>query len=193
MNRGVSEHRAATATFLFTDIEGSKALLTTLRERYATLAANLADFGGTEIDNQGDSFFVAFHRAQDAVSAAAEIQRALAKHEWPDGVELRVRIGLHTGEAHASDRDRPAAAVTQPAIGLQERALPECAGLSLDRRARQLRDVFDDLDELVNAVALSTCEHDKVPRSLNHRASLGRPGNRDTSSTAELEQPLVSE
>jgi len=109
-DRGVSEHRAATATFLFTDIEGSTQLLTTLRERYATLLeehhrllrAIFADFGGTEIDNQGDSFFVAFHRAQDAVSAAAEIQRALAKHEWPDGVELRVRIGLHTGEAHAT-------------------------------------------------------------------------------------------
>ena len=106
----MSERPSTTATFLFTDIEGSTQLLTTLRERYATLLeehhrllrAIFADFGGTEIDNQGDSFFVAFHRAQDAVSAAAEIQRALAKHEWPDGVELRVRIGLHTGEAHST-------------------------------------------------------------------------------------------
>jgi len=106
----VSERPSTTATFLFTDIEGSTQLLTTLRARYATLLeehhcllrAIFADFGGTEIDNQGDSFFVAFRRAQDAVSAAGEIQRALAKHEWPDGVELRVRIGLHTGEAQST-------------------------------------------------------------------------------------------
>ena len=106
----MSDRPSTTATFLFTDIEGSTQLLTILRERYATLLeehhrllrAIFADFGGTEIDNQGDSFFVAFHRAQDGVSAAAEIQRALAKHEWPDGVELRVRIGLHTGEAHST-------------------------------------------------------------------------------------------
>ena len=45
---------------------------------------------------------MAFPRAKDAVSAAAEIQRALAGHSWPDGVELRVRIGLHTGEAHST-------------------------------------------------------------------------------------------
>ncbi len=101
---------SATATFLFTDIEGSTQLLTRLRERYAELLAEhhrllraiFAEHGGQEIDNQGDSFFVAFPRAKDAVSAAAEIQRALARHSWPDGVELRVRIGLHTGEAHST-------------------------------------------------------------------------------------------
>lgn len=101
---------SGTATFLFTDIEGSTQLLTRLRERYAELLAEhhrllravFAEHGGQEIDNQGDSFFVAFQRAKDAVSAAAEIQRALAQHEWPDGVDLRVRIGLHTGEAHST-------------------------------------------------------------------------------------------
>jgi len=101
---------SATATFLFTDIEGSTQLLTRLRERYAELLAEhhrllrriFDEHHGQEIDNQGDSFFVAFPRTRDAVSAAAEIQRALAQHEWPDGVELRVRIGLHTGEAHST-------------------------------------------------------------------------------------------
>ena len=58
---------------------------------------------GEEIDTQGDSFFVAFRGAADAVSAAVEIQRALAAHRWPVGAEVRVRIGIHTGEASATD------------------------------------------------------------------------------------------
>ena len=107
-DRVVSHAPSATATFLFTDVEGSTQLLTTLRERYADVLAEhhrllrdiFAAHGGDEIDAQGDAFFVAFPRAQDAVSAAAEIQRALAGHAWPDGVDLRVRVGLHTGEAH---------------------------------------------------------------------------------------------
>jgi class 3 adenylate cyclase len=108
----VSEHRA-TATFLFTDIEGSTALLKQLRERYGVALAEhhrilregFAAHGGTEIDNQGDSFFVAFRRAREAVLAAADAQRALHAHEWPEGVSLRVRMGIHTGEADvAADR-----------------------------------------------------------------------------------------
>ena len=50
------------------------------------------------MDTQGDAFFVAFARARNAVEAAVEAQRALAAHEWPEGVECRVRMGLHTGE-----------------------------------------------------------------------------------------------
>ena len=103
----MSEHVSATATFLFTDIEGSTALLKQLRERYAEVLADhhrilreaFAANGGTEIDNQGDSFFVAFRRAREAVLAAADAQRALQEHEWPEGVSLRVRMSIHTGEA----------------------------------------------------------------------------------------------
>jgi class 3 adenylate cyclase len=86
-------------TFLFTDIEGSTRLLKQLRERYADALADhqrilrevFADNDGREIDTQGDSFFVAFRRASDAVGAAVAGQRALAAHEWPNGTELRVR------------------------------------------------------------------------------------------------------
>ncbi len=53
---------------------------------------------GHEVDTQGDSFFAAFPSAQQAVSCAAEAQRALAAHVWPRGVTVRVRMGLHTGE-----------------------------------------------------------------------------------------------
>jgi class 3 adenylate cyclase len=52
---------------------------------------------------RGDSFFVAFTRATDAVLAAVDAQRALATHVWPDGAELRVRMGLHTGSAMLRD------------------------------------------------------------------------------------------
>jgi DNA-binding NarL/FixJ family response regulator len=51
------------------------------------------------VNTQGDSFFVAFRRPKDAVGAAVNAQRALARHAWPENVEMRVRIGIHTGEA----------------------------------------------------------------------------------------------
>ena len=57
-------------------------------------------YHGHEVDTQGDAFFVAFARATDAVSAAVAAQRALASHAWPEGVAVRVRMGLHTGEPH---------------------------------------------------------------------------------------------
>ena len=94
-------------TFLFTDIEGSTRLLDRLGAvGYAeVLAAHdslLRDafqrHGGREVDTQGDAFFVAFGRAGDAVRAAVDAQRALYDRAWPDRVEVRVRIGLHTGE-----------------------------------------------------------------------------------------------
>lgn len=95
-----------TVTFLFTDIEGSTQLLKRLGDRYADVLAEhqrivreaCAARGGREIDTQGDSFFYAFPRANAAIGAAVVTQRALAEHLWPDGVEVRVRMGLHTGE-----------------------------------------------------------------------------------------------
>src|SRR5262245_3679924 len=104
--RSVDELPVGTVTFLFTDIEGSTRLLKDLRDRYGEvlrdhqtlLRQNFAAHGGHEIDTQGDSFFVAFVRAKDAVAAAIAGQTALADHPWPDGAELRVRMGIHTGE-----------------------------------------------------------------------------------------------
>lgn len=91
---------AGTVTFLFTDIEGSTRLVQELGDGYRdTLAAHrrtLRDvftrYDGVEVDTQGDSFFVAFARATDAVQAAAATQEALATGP------VRVRIGIHTGE-----------------------------------------------------------------------------------------------
>ena len=101
-----AELPTGTVTFLFTDIEGSTRLLKQLRDDYAGVLADhqliiraaLVEHSGWEIDTQGDSFFAAFRRAKDAVGAALSAQRALSEHAWPDGTELRVRMGIHTGE-----------------------------------------------------------------------------------------------
>ena len=97
---------SGTVTFVFSDIEGSTALLKRLGDEYGELIAEhrrlvREAFGahdGVEIDTQGDSFFYAFARARDAVAAAVQAQRAHAEHGWPGGEEVRVRMGLHTGE-----------------------------------------------------------------------------------------------
>ncbi len=101
-----TELPVGTVTFLFTDIEGSTRLLKQLRDRYGETLADhqtilreaFSKHGGHEIDTQGDSFFVAFVRAKDAVAAAIDSQIAFAGHAWPNGVEVRVRMGIHTGE-----------------------------------------------------------------------------------------------
>jgi predicted ATPase/class 3 adenylate cyclase len=95
-----------TVTFLFTDIEGSTLLLRELGGRYADVLRDhgrivreaLEREGGAEIGTEGDSFFAVFASPTAAVRAVIEAQRALAKHSWPEEVEVRVRMGLHTGE-----------------------------------------------------------------------------------------------
>lgn len=98
---------SGTVTFAFSDIEGSTSLLKQLgEEQYAELLAThrrlvRETFGlyhGQEIDTQGDAFFYSFHRAREAVAAAIAVQRAHHEHAWPQGVSVRMRLGLHTGE-----------------------------------------------------------------------------------------------
>ncbi len=103
----MGELPTGTVTFLFTDIEGSTKLLqelggeyASLRDRQASVVRDaVADHGGTEVSTAGDSFFVVFRDALQAVEAAVEVQRTLATGEWPHDVRVRVRMGLHTGEA----------------------------------------------------------------------------------------------
>jgi class 3 adenylate cyclase len=97
---------SGTVTFVFSDVEGSTALLKRLGDRYEEVLSEhrrlmrdrFTEHGGVEIDTQGDAFFFAFARARDAVTATVEAQRAHAEQEWPDGVAVLVRMGLHTGE-----------------------------------------------------------------------------------------------
>jgi predicted ATPase/class 3 adenylate cyclase len=96
-----------TLTFLFTDIEGSTALLRRLGETYAEvltahhqlIRAGLAAHGGREVDTQGDAFFAVFTSPSGCVAAAIGMQRAFALHPWPADTQVRVRMGIHSGEA----------------------------------------------------------------------------------------------
>ena len=100
-----------TITLLCTDIEGSTGIVGRLGGGYvdvlevhrqlvrdAVIAA-----GGMEIDCRGDEMLLVFVEAGDAVRGAVEAQRALASHAWPEGNEVRVRMGLHTGEPSVGD------------------------------------------------------------------------------------------
>src|SRR5215831_14931239 len=97
---------SGTVTFVFTDIEGSTALLKRLGAEYGDVLSEhrrmiretFAAANGAEIDTQGDAFFFAFPSARDAVTAAVDAQREHARHHWPDDAAVRVRMGLHTGE-----------------------------------------------------------------------------------------------
>jgi class 3 adenylate cyclase/streptogramin lyase len=98
-------------TFLFTDIEGSTRLVKQLRDRYGGVLAEhqrilrhaFAQHGGHELDTQGDAFFVAFASARDAVLAAVEAQRGISSYSWPEDTAVRVRMGIHTGQASPVD------------------------------------------------------------------------------------------
>ena len=102
----MTELPGGTLTVLHTDIENSTSLARYLREQYPAvlethrtlLRAAFTAYEGWEVDTQGDSFFVVFLRATQAVAAAVQIQRALATASWPQGGAVRVRIGIHTGE-----------------------------------------------------------------------------------------------
>jgi predicted ATPase/class 3 adenylate cyclase len=113
-----------TLTFLFTDIAGSTAMLQRLGDAYAQVLTDhhrlirtgLAAHDGQEIDTQGDAFFAVFSSPRACVAAAIEMQRAFIWHSWPAGEGVRVRMGIHSGEA------------TETAVGL--------VGLDVHRAAR---------------------------------------------------------
>jgi YVTN family beta-propeller protein len=157
---------SGTVTFLFTDIEGSTRLLHGLgQHRYdelltahqEILKAAFAAHEGRVVDTQGDSFFVAFRTAADAVAAAVDAQRDLAAHAWPEGAEVKVRMGLHTGEPKVGEERYVGIGVHRAARigaaghggqvllswttkGLAEEDLP--AGVTIrDLGERQLKDI----------------------------------------------------
>ena len=106
MRESMPDLPQGTVTFLFTDIEGSTPLLARVGPRvygeildlhHRLMRQAFADHDGVERGTQGDSFLVVFRDAPSAVAAAVEAQRKLASADWPASVELRVRMGLHTG------------------------------------------------------------------------------------------------
>ena len=95
-------------TFLFTDIEGSTALLQRaggdlygriLADHHGLIRSALAGHGGAELNTAGDGFFAGFSSPRACVAAALEMQRALGAQAWPGGEQVRVRMGVHAGEA----------------------------------------------------------------------------------------------
>jgi class 3 adenylate cyclase len=102
-----------TVTFLFTDIEGSIRLLQRLGDAYRAVQDDHArimrraidEGGGVAIRTEGDSFFAVFADHAAAVRAAVTAQRDLAAHPWPQGMPLRVRMGLHTGRGELGGDD----------------------------------------------------------------------------------------
>jgi predicted ATPase/class 3 adenylate cyclase len=109
----MAELPTGTITLLFTDIEGSTALLSRLGERYgetlsihrALMRAAISTTRGQEMGTDGDSFFVVFSSADDAVQCCLAAQRALAGQDWPGAAAVRVRMGLHSGEPAVQEDD----------------------------------------------------------------------------------------
>src|SRR5262245_46396785 len=104
---------SGTVTFLFTDIEGSTrlwqedpdAMTAALARHDVILRTAISEEGGYVFSTSGDAFAAAFGRAGVAVRAAMAAQRALQAERWPDDIALRVRMGIHTGEAVERDGD----------------------------------------------------------------------------------------
>ena len=161
----MAELPTGTVTFMFTDIEGSTRLLQELGDRFgailnahaAILRRAVSDCDGVEVNTEGDAFFVVFGSPASAVRAAVEVQRALSANRWPDGAEVRVRIGLHSGEGSRGgddylgiDVNRAAriagvahggqVLVSEATRGLVEHALPEGASLR-DLGRHSLKDI----------------------------------------------------
>jgi WD40 repeat protein/class 3 adenylate cyclase len=121
--RGRAALPSGTVTFLFSDIEGSTRLFRHLGHGYVDLLerhrrlvrAAVAGVGGAEVNSEGDGLFFAFSSAAAALTASVEAQQALVAEPWPAGAEVRVRMGLHTGEATPHNGDYIAIAVHQAA------------------------------------------------------------------------------
>jgi predicted ATPase/class 3 adenylate cyclase len=156
-------------TFLFTDIEGSTALLQRvgeevyaeiLAQHHSIIRAALADFGGEEVGTQGDGFLAVFSSPKACVAAVVEMQRAIQSHPWCGGERIRVRMGVHTGE------------VVQTSTGL--------VGLAVHRAARVAAVAYGGqvlLSDATAALVRDALASDVVLRDLGeHRLKdLGRP------------------
>ena len=109
----MAESPSETLTFLFTDLEGSTrlweehpdAMRTALAHHDGLVREAVEGHGGQVVKSTGDGALATFRTAHDGVGAAVAAQGALCAATWPDGLELRVRMGLHAGEATERDGD----------------------------------------------------------------------------------------
>ncbi|MGI8657579.1 MAG: ATP-binding protein [Candidatus Limnocylindria bacterium] len=100
-----------TVSLVFTDIVGSTRLIRVLGDAYPRLLDDhhrlvmeaATRHGGERVDAAGDGLFLSFPTAHGALLACVEAQRALGAHAWPEDADVKVRMGLHTGEPLRSD------------------------------------------------------------------------------------------
>jgi predicted ATPase/class 3 adenylate cyclase len=185
-------------TMLFSDIEGSTLLLNQLGPTYPDVLATHRRIlrrafdaeHGREVGTEGDSFFVVFDSAADAAEAAAEGQQALEGHEWPDGVAVRVRMGLHTGCPEAFEDNwvgldvHVAARVCATAHGGQvvmSSATVDDLGDHLPPGATVVDLGPHRLKDIVEPQRLSQLVVPGLPATFPPLRSLGTPGNLPTS------------
>ncbi|MEO7803141.1 MAG: adenylate/guanylate cyclase domain-containing protein [Actinomycetota bacterium] len=179
-----------TVTFLFTDIEGSTRILQEHGDLYPRILEDhdriirhaIATHHGYEDGKEGDAFFVAFARATDAVNAAMAAQRGLIAHEWPHFSPVRVRMGMHTGEAelvaggyvglpvHQAQRISAVAHGGQVLLSHATRSLVEPqlpAGTFMKSLGRHRLKDLGQPQELFQLGAVDLLEDFPVPRSLD--------------------------
>jgi class 3 adenylate cyclase len=108
-SEGATKLPSGFVTMFLTDIESSTALVQNLGERYRTLIEDVWSIlrravttaGGHEVEARADEFFAVFEAPRSAVDAAVAVQRELVGHSWatelPDNLDVRVRIGIHSG------------------------------------------------------------------------------------------------
>src|SRR5687767_12430390 len=144
-----------TVTFLFADVEGSTRLVQTAGGAYAgviadvrkLLRAEITATGGAEVDATGDELSAVFGEVQPALQAAVAGQEKIRDHTWPDGLVVKVRMGLHTGVPHLGEEgytgldviraSRIAAAGHGGQILLSSTAAPFVAGVETKDRSEE--------------------------------------------------------
>src|SRR3954454_18799124 len=119
----MAELPSGTVTFLLTDVEGSTALWeeapeamrAALARHDALFETAVAEHGGVHIRprGEGDARFAVFASAPAAVAAALDIQRSFTTEDWPTPRPIKVRVGIHTGEAELRDGDYYGSAVNR--------------------------------------------------------------------------------
>jgi len=154
----MSDLPSGTITFLFTDVQDSTRLWEThpdvmqrALKRHDEIIESLSELHrGTIVRprGEGDSRFVVFKRAIDAVKAAVAIQQAFLSEDWPEGIPLQVRMGVHTGEGHYREGDYYGTAVNR---GAQLRGLADGGQALLSRSTYELvQDKLPGGIELIN-------------------------------------------
>ena len=191
-----------TYTFLFSDIEGSTTLESRIgRERYAVLRERQraivreawSAHGGVEQGTEGDSFFVVFPEAWNALGAAVAAQRALVAEPWPDDAPVRVRMGIHSGGAEKAGESYVGVSVNRAAriAAVAHGGQVLVSGLTRDLSADHptegvtLRDLGEHrLKDLTSAVRIFQVEADGLPASFPALRTLdARPNNLPTQLT----------